>query len=81
MEALKLRGIAKHGILTVAVPHQFDGLQLEVIILSEDKNKPLEKINTESVQKRAALKEDMKGFYGSARFPEFPIDKYDVYDQ
>ena len=81
MEALKLTAVAKHGFLTVAVPQHYDGRELEVIILSGDKGTSSDEIRTESVSKKASVEEDMKGFYGSARFPDFPIDKYDVYDQ
>ena len=40
MEAIKTRGIAKNGMLTVAVPQRFEEQELEVIVLriADDEN-------------------------------------------
>ncbi|MES2777976.1 MAG: hypothetical protein V4722_27600 [Bacteroidota bacterium] len=82
MEAIKTRGIAKDGILTVQVPHQFDEQELEVIVLSGngEKGSPDGMLN-DNIQQNLSKKEDLKAFFGSARFPDYPTDKYDVYDQ
>ena len=80
MEAIKTKGVAKNGLLTISVPHQFDEQELEVIILSNadnDKNFSLlknEKIQQEKVAKRLSI-------IGTAKDPDAPIEGYDVYDQ
>lgn len=38
MEALRMTGIMKNGILTVYVPEKFEGQDLEVIVLSSNEN-------------------------------------------
>ncbi|MEJ7680359.1 MAG: hypothetical protein WKG06_21395 [Segetibacter sp.] len=77
MEALKTKGIAHEGILSVRVPKEFEDKELEVIILSSDiyknENKP-EEIHLEKVKRLLSI-------VGKAKYPDFPITKYDVYDQ
>jgi hypothetical protein len=82
MEAIKTRGIAKDGLLTVHVPHQFDEQELEVIVLfvNEKSGLSVGSVKNEA-QQNVSKKEDLKAFYGSAKFPDYPTDKYDVYDQ
>ncbi len=77
MEALKTKGIAHKGILSVRVPKEFDDKELEVIILSEDINgneNSKEKLHEEKVKR-------LLGIVGTAKYPDFPITKYDVYEQ
>lgn len=78
MEAIKLIGTSENGILTVAVPDEFNDKELEIMIVAaKDKDKKdIEKIknNKEMIQK-------FKNLVGSAKHPDFPMTKYDVYDQ
>jgi len=78
MEAIKLIGTSQNGILTVAVPDEFNDKELEIMIVAaKDKDKKdIEKIknNKERIQK-------FKNLVGSAKHPDFPMTKYDVYDQ
>jgi len=78
MEAIKLIGTSENGILTVAVPDEFNDKELEIMIVAaKDKDKKdIEKIknNKERIQK-------FKNLVGSAKHPDFPMTKYDVYDQ
>ena len=78
MEAIKLIGTSENGILTVAVPEEFNDKELEIMIVAakEKDKKDIEKIknNKERIQK-------FKNLVGSAKYPDFPMTKYDVYDQ
>lgn len=84
MEALKLKGIAHEGRLTIEVPKEFDEKELEVIVLFPEeqglktRDTPVKKFHEMPVDERLKILEQYKG---SARFPDFPISKYDVYDQ
>ncbi len=77
MEAIKLIGISHNGKLTVDVPKEFDEKEVEIMIISsKDKEQKDEK-------KIAAIERADKfmKLVGSAKHPEFPMTKYDVYDQ
>lgn len=77
MEALKTKGIAHEGVLSVRVPKEFEDKELEVIILSGDPNateNSREKIHEEKVKRLLSI-------VGAAKYPDFPITKYDVYEQ
>ena len=85
MEALKLKGIAHEGKLTVEVPEEFDEKELEVIVLfsreqamERNNDEPVKKFHEMPVDERLKVLEQYKG---TAKFPDFPISKYDVYDQ
>ena len=52
MEALRTTGIAKDGILTVHVPEEFEGKNLEVIVLSsDDKNASQEELQSSKIER------------------------------
>lgn len=77
MEALKTKGIAHKGVLSVRVPKEFEDKELEVIILSGDINlteNSREKIHEEKVKRLLSI-------VGAAKYPDFPITKCDVYEQ
>lgn len=77
MEALKTKGIAHEGVLSVRVPKEFENKELEVIILSGDMNvteNSREKIHEEKVKRLLSI-------VGAAKYPDLPITKYDVYEQ
>lgn len=77
MEAIKLIGTSHNGILTVAVPEEFDEKELEVMIIS---SKEKEKDTNEIREKERKIKE-LLSIVGTAKHPDFPMTKYDVYDQ
>jgi hypothetical protein len=77
MEAIKLIGTSHNGILTVAVPEEFDEKELEVMIIS---SKEKEKGTIEIREKERKIKE-LLSIVGTAKHPDFPMTKYDVYDQ
>ncbi len=91
MEALKIKGIAREGVLSVRVPKEFEDKELEVIILSDEKNFEVsegEKILTQKKEVKkfheippAERLKILEQYKGTAKFPDFPINKYDVYDQ
>ena len=78
MEAIKLIGTSENGIITVDVPDEFNDKELEIMIVAakDKEKKDIEKIknNKERIQK-------FKNLVGSAKHPDFPMTKYDVYDQ
>lgn len=82
MEAIKLTGTVHNGILTVSVPKEFDEKELELMIISsrekkeDDKGKMEEKEMEEDKRREKLMK-----IFGSAKHPDFPMTKYDVYDQ
>ena len=77
MEAIKTKGFAKDGLLTVQVPHQFDEQELEVIVLS---GKTTETYVMQEANQQERLVRRMS-IVGTAKFPNAPIDEYDEYDQ
>lgn len=79
MEAFKINGISHKGLLTVQVPKEFDERELEVIILQQDKNQKI--YEEQKKNKHAAKVERLMGMVGSAKNPDFPISRYDVYEQ
>lgn len=77
MEAIKLKGTSHKGKLTVSVPAEFDEKELELMIISsKDKKKDKEEKMQEDKRREKFIK-----IFGSAKHPDFPMTKYDVYDQ
>ena len=77
MEAIKLTGTAHNGKLIVDVPKEFDEKELEIMIISS-------KVTGEQEEKKIPADDRAEKFMkliGSAKHPEFPMTKYDVYDQ
>ncbi len=54
MEAIKLKGTAHKGSLTLQVPQQFDERELEVIIFTADDKKDNQEIVEKQLQKKNA---------------------------
>ena len=77
MEAIKLIGTSHGGKLTVSVPEEYDDKELEIMIISSKEKKRNE---DEIIVKKRNIKELMS-IVGAAKHPDFPITKYDVYDQ
>ncbi len=82
MEAIKTKAIAYKGVLTIPVPKEFEEKELDVIILSDGDNK---EDDVEMEEKRKKQHEEkvrtLMSIVGTAKYPDFPITKYDVYDQ
>ena len=71
MEALKIIQSTQNGILQIAVPEHFNNRPLEVIVM------PL-------IEKTASAKDKLqtvKKYFGTAKFPDAVVNKYDVYNQ
>lgn len=77
MEAIKLIGTSHDGKITVSVPKEYDDKELELMIISS-KEKKKEK---ESVVVKKRNVKQLMSIIGAAKHPDFPIAKYDVYDQ
>jgi hypothetical protein len=82
MEAIKTKAVAHKGVLTIPVPKEFEEKELDVIILSDGDNK---EDDVEIEEKRKKQHEEkvrtLMSIVGTAKYPDFPITKYDVYDQ
>jgi hypothetical protein len=71
MGALKLIQSTQNGILQITVPEHFNNTPLEVIVT------PLpEKIVSAKKRLRA-----VKKYFGTAKFPDMVVNKYDGYHQ
>lgn len=77
MEAIKLIGTSENGILTVAVPDEFNDKELEIMIVSS-KEKGTDEIEIKTKKRNIKA---LMSIVGAAKYPDFPITKYDVYDQ
>ena len=75
MEAIKVKGVAKNGELTVPVPDSFNEQELEVIVLSSSNKQDLDKSIHEERVKR------LMSIFGTAKYPDLPNDLLDVYEQ
>ncbi|MEO8823640.1 MAG: hypothetical protein ABI366_08695 [Ginsengibacter sp.] len=78
MDAIKLIGTSQDGKLTVAVPEEYDNKELEIMIISskEKENDDYRKLAEEKRRRKSLL-----SIVGAAKHPDFPMTKYDVYDQ
>jgi hypothetical protein len=77
MDPIKLIGTSHGGKLTVDVPEELDDKEIEIMIISsKEKNK-----NRENIEPKQRNIEQLMKIVGAAKHPEFPISKYDVYDQ
>lgn len=77
MDPIKLIGTSHGGKLTVDVPEELDDKEIEIMIISS-KEKTKDAENIEPKQRNI---EQLMKIVGAAKHPEFPITKYDVYDQ
>lgn len=77
MEAIKLIGTSENGILTVAVPDEFNDKELEIMIVSS-KEKGTDELDIKTKKRNIKV---LMSIVGAAKYPDFPLTKYDVYDQ
>jgi hypothetical protein len=77
MEVIKLIGTSHDGKLTVAVPEEFDEKELEIMIISSKEKKS----DTQEILEKKRKIEELLSIVGTAKYPDFPMTKYDVYDQ
>jgi hypothetical protein len=75
MEAIKVKGIAKNGVLTIPVPDSFNEQELEVIVLSSSGKQDINQSLHEEKVKR------LMSIVGTAKHPDLSTDFLDVYDQ
>lgn len=71
MEVLKLKAVVRDGNLLVPVPKELNDQEVEVIVLH----------NGSKDEERETRIERLMSIVGTAKYPDFPIDKYDVYNQ
>lgn len=75
MEALKIRGVAHNGFLTVKVPEEFEDQELEVIVL------PMQKNEQKATNAHAEKVKRLMSIVGTAKFPDTSLDILNVYEQ
>lgn len=75
MEAIKVKGTAKNGELTIQVPNSFNEQELEVIVLSSSNKQDINQSMQEGRIKR------LLSIVGTAKHPDLSNDSLDVYDQ
>jgi len=79
MEVLEYIKKAEGGKIIIEVPQQLDGKELLVIVREKvDGNDNYNEFQRMSSHERLAY---IKQFCGTAKYPDYPVDKYDVYDQ
>jgi hypothetical protein len=78
MDTIKLIGTSHDGKLTVSVPEEYDDKELEIMIISSKEKK---EENDERIKKNKERTDKFMSLIGSAKHPDFPMTKYDVYDQ
>lgn len=76
MEAFKLTARASEGKLSIAVPEEFNGKDLEVIVLMQPMENEVQKDEVMAELHRRRMEH-----FGKAKYPDFPITKYDAYNQ
>ena len=76
MDAIKLIGTSHNGQLIVDVPEELNDKELEIMVIS---SKEKQDMNELTEKKRNV--EELLSIIGAAKYPDFPITKYDVYDQ
>ena len=75
MEAIKIKGVAKNGKLTIPVPDSFNEQELEVIVLSSsDKQNVSQYMHEEKIKRLMSI-------VGTAKHPDLSTDFLNVYDQ
>lgn len=71
MDALKFIQSTQNGVLHITVPEHFNNTPLEVIVT------PLPEKTASVTKKHQAIKK----YFGTAKFPNTVVNKYDVYHQ
>jgi hypothetical protein len=76
MDAIKLIGTSHNGQLIVDVPEELNDKELEIMVISSKEKQDM----NELTEKKRNI-EELLSIIGAAKYPDFPITKYDVYDQ
>jgi len=76
---IKTTGRAKDGILTVPVPVEFEGRELEVIILSAGDQATIDKVENEIARREKVNR--LLSVIGTAKDFNKTFDKHELYDQ
>lgn len=79
MKSIITRGVAHDGILSVKVPEELNEKELEVRLVSIN-NKDNDLIE-EQIKKHEEKVKRLMSIVGTVKYPDFPMSKYDVYDQ
>lgn len=78
MDAIKLIGTSHGGKLIIDVPEELDDKEIEIMIVS---SKEKDRDEDEKIKKTKERIDKFMSLAGSAKHPDFPITKYDIYDQ
>lgn len=77
METLEFIKKAEGGKIIIEVPENLEGKELRITV-TEQKKREVRKFRDMAPEERLRYLEQFKG---KAKYPDFPITKYDVYDQ
>jgi hypothetical protein len=77
MEALEFLTRPVNGRITIEVPSSLDGIDVKVLVV-EHEMPGAKKFTDLPKEERFQY---LQNFKGTATYPDFPTNKYDVYDQ
>lgn len=81
MEKLEIDQKVENGKLVLELPEEFNNSRVHVTVSKVSGNAEMQdhrKWSEIPVDERLQI---LNGYKGSAKYPDFPIDKYDVYEQ
>jgi hypothetical protein len=81
MEKLEFITKSEGGKVVLDIPAKLDGKKLKVVVTEDHddlNDDELKRFHELSDEERLRI---LQQFAGSAKYPDFPINKYDVYDQ
>ncbi len=81
MEKLEFITKSEGGKVVLDIPAKLDGKKLKVVVTEDHddlNDDELKRFHELSGEERLRI---LQQFAGSAKYPDFPINKYDVYDQ
>lgn len=77
MEIIEVVRKVENGKIIIEVPESFNEHEVRVVV-SEVERQPVKKFIDMPVEERL---ETLKKYWGTARYPDYPTSKYDVYEQ
>jgi hypothetical protein len=81
MQAIRTIQTPTSGVLTIQIPEGFINREVEIIILLPEQFSQKEETSEDQVAEEPERYIIAQQFKGKARFPDYPTNKYDVYEQ
>ena len=77
METLEYIKKAEGGRIVIDIPESLEGMELKVLVMENDNNQA-DKID----EKTSANKvKDLMKYFGTSKYPDVDLDKFNVYEQ